>query len=109
MPKGKYLRKEPMIRFWEKVDTSGQCWLWMAGTDRDGYGQFKVKGFSYRAHRWLWEQVIGPIRNQLDHLCRVTNCVRPDHLEDVTLQVNVARGLAGSRNKYGLCKKFRYA
>lgn len=29
---------------------------------------------------------------ELDHLCRVTICVNPDHLEPVTHRVNVLRG-----------------
>jgi len=28
---------------------------------------------------------------ELDHLCRVTSCVNPDHLEQVTKQVNLLR------------------
>lgn len=32
----------------------------------------------------------------LDHLCRVHNCVNPQHLEPVTIQENLARG-------YGIC------
>ncbi len=46
------------------------------------------------AHRVYYEREYGPItpRLQLDHLCRVPECVRPDHQEPVTNQENSRRG-----------------
>lgn len=82
-------------RFWSKVDKTPDCWLWTAGKDWDGYGIFARDGSrSCRAHRWSYEQAIGPIPEglQIDHLCRVRNCVRPDHLEAVTSRTNTLRG-----------------
>lgn len=45
------------------------------------------------AHRVAYELFVGPIPDglELDHLCRVRNCINPDHLEAVTHQVNVER------------------
>lgn len=45
------------------------------------------------AHRFVYELLVGPIPAGLtiDHLCRVTSCVRPDHLEPVTNAENVRR------------------
>lgn len=45
------------------------------------------------AHRAVWELLVGPIDDglQLDHLCLVTGCVRPAHLEPVTLVENMRR------------------
>lgn len=45
--------------------------------------------------RWYYEQVRGPIPAglHLDHLCRNTMCVNPDHLEPVTQRVNTLRGI----------------
>lgn len=42
------------------------------------------------AHRWIYEQVYGPVPTelQIDHLCFVRECVNPAHLEAVTPQVN---------------------
>ena len=82
-------------RFWAKVDKSGDCWLWTAGTWRGGYGQFTVRhGVKTSAHRWAYEATAGPIPDGLvlDHLCRVHNCVNPDHLEPVDHAENVRRG-----------------
>lgn len=82
-------------RFWSHVNkTDGGCWLWEAGTDRGGYGRFEGDGHEVAAHRWSYEDAVGPIVPglDLDHLCRVRRCVNPAHLEPVTRQVNLLRG-----------------
>lgn len=80
-------------RFWAKVNKTEDCWLWTGGLDKKGYANLNVEGRSTKAHRWSWEQVNGPIPDGLhiDHLCRVRHCVRPDHLEPVTLAENNRR------------------
>lgn len=83
-------------RFWAKVNKTDTCWLWTASTNK-GYGQIRLGGSSRKmllAHRVAYEMLVGPIPEglQLDHLCRVTLCVNPKHLEPVTLQENVLRG-----------------
>lgn len=47
------------------------------------------------AHRVSFEHYKHPIPQglTLDHLCRVTRCVNPDHLEPVTQRENLLRGL----------------
>jgi hypothetical protein len=84
-------------RFDAKVMKAGPCWLWV-GSTCDGYGYFKAGGTRYLAHRWLWERVRGPVpaSYELDHLCRVRNCVNPDHLEPVSHRENVRRGRLGA-------------
>jgi hypothetical protein len=44
-------------------------------------------------HRYAYERMVGPIPIGLviDHLCGVTSCVNPAHLEPVTQQENVLR------------------
>jgi hypothetical protein len=75
----------------------GPCWVWVASlTVRGGYAQARLKdGRVVRVHRWLYQRVSGvvPITLDLDHLCRVRHCIRPAHLEPVTRQVNLARGV----------------
>lgn len=96
----------PLERWWQKVNKDGPsgCWLWTGGVDRGGYGQFDViidgKHTNHRAHRWGYEQLVRPLAadEPLDHLCRVHACVNPDHLEPVTHQQNVNRGVAGEAN-----------
>lgn len=81
-------------KFWAKVDQSNDCWLWRGAINRGGYGRFYVgNAKASMAHRFAYETTVGPIPAglQLDHLCRVRNCVRPDHLEPVTPRENVLR------------------
>lgn len=84
-------------RFWMKVtgDSYEDCWTWTAALADTGYGRFRTPGRTVFAHRWAYEQVIGPIPDglQLDHLCRNTRCVNPWHLDPVTGRVNVRRGI----------------
>lgn len=46
------------------------------------------------AHRVVFEAQRGKIPEgmTLDHLCRVRNCVRPDHLDPCSVRTNVLRG-----------------
>lgn len=90
---GPRVTRPPLERFWEKVEKTDSCWLWTAALSQDGYGLFR-DGRSQSAHRWLYKQLVGEIPDglQLDHLCRVRNCVNPAHLEPVTLAENARRG-----------------
>lgn len=70
------------------------CWVWTGAKQSAGYGALRVDGRVVLAHRHAYEQAVGPIPAglQLDHLCRVTDCVNPEHLEPVTNRENVLRG-----------------
>ena len=81
----------------ENPDTN--CWEWQGrGHARTGHGMFYYnalgKMVTRYVHIWMWEFLVGPIPEglQLDHLCRVTNCCNPVHLEPVTSKVNTLRG-----------------
>ena len=90
----------PEVRFWRYVEQRGECWIWTASIRPNGYGEFRCNGRLTRAHRFAFEQMVGPVPEglQLDHLCRNRACVNPEHLEPVTGSVNVQRGLA-ARNR----------
>ena len=105
---GDALAGEPVIdkfnhsaRFWTKVDKTETCWLWTPPLDDSGYGKFSVSGKKVGAHRWAYEEINGAIPDglQIDHLCRVRNCVRPDHLEAVTHLENVRRSVPFRRGR----------
>jgi hypothetical protein len=99
------IREHPYDLFWFYVDpgmADDECWVWRGATSGDGYGNFK--GAS--AHRVAYECEIGPIPEdlELDHLCRVRNCVNPAHLEPVTRAENVRRGYAAGSRLRTHCK-----
>lgn len=73
------------------VDENG-CWIWQRTTNR-GYGTMGRNGKNYYAHRWYYEQHVGPIPTgyQIDHLCNMPRCVNPAHLKAVTRSENVRR------------------
>ena len=86
--------KDIRDRFWEKVQKTDSCWIWKAGLDKDGYGQFSVRFKNFRAHRFAFFLVKGGIDTGLviDHLCKNKNCVNPNHLELTTVCENSRRG-----------------
>ena len=80
--------------FWDKIEKTEACWL-RRGTNRGhGYGTMSIRNKTYYAHRFAYELLIGPIPDGLclDHLCRNTLCVNPEHLEPVTNAENLLRG-----------------
>ena len=78
--------------------TAEGCWQWAATLNQSGYGVFWAGGKNVKAHRFSYETFVGPIEDgmTIDHLCRNRACVRPDHLEKVTHQENVKRGLTSA-------------
>lgn len=90
----------PEERFWTrltKVDSG--CWEWNRPCG-NGYGYLRVDGKGQLAHRFALTHIAKrPIPDGLvvDHLCRNTRCVNPDHLEAVTQAENNRRGLMVQR------------
>lgn len=77
------------------VDPQTDCWVW-GKYKHEGYGRIHVSGKScIQAHRHAYELVKGPIPDGcvIDHLCRNRACFNPDHLEAVSSEENIRRGI----------------
>lgn len=87
-------------RWASKVLITDTCWLWQGALEGGGYGVFWLNGRNIRAHRFSYEKYIAKIPQGLvlDHLCKIRNCVNPEHLEPVTTIENIQRG-RGCYNK----------
>jgi HNH endonuclease len=74
------------------------CFIWMGAENGRGYGRVSIGQRQFYAHRVSYELKHGPIppRLQIDHKCRNTFCINPDHLEPVTNQENTSRGLVSA-------------
>lgn len=83
-------------RLVEHIDFTPDCWVWTGNRHEAGYGRIMIDRVLWRAHRAVYEATVGPIPDGLhiDHLCRNRACVNPDHLEPVTEQVNILRGVS---------------
>jgi hypothetical protein len=124
VPRKPTKRRDPVERFWEKVDKSAGpngCWLWTAADKGDGYGYFYVGKVNGRvvlaeAHRFAYQLQHGPIPEgmPLDHVCRVHQCVNPLHLRVVTHKQNLenrapeGRGRSGIRGVVWISKSGRW-
>lgn len=89
-------------RFLSKfVKSDDGCWLWTSTLNTNGYGQIRVQGTMSAAHRLSYQHFVGPVPEglELDHLCRVRNCINPAHLEPVTHAENVRRGNSGANSR----------
>ena len=97
----------------------GECWPWTGSLSTNGYGQIEDLATDgtrrpRRAHRVVYEALVGPIPDglDLDHTCHTRDrscpggdtcphraCCNPAHLEPVTRSVNLKRGRNRWREK----------
>ena len=101
-----YLDVPDEERFWNRVDKSGECWNWLGAKDGKGYSRISRDRYGHGyGHRYSLYLEIGelPPRVDVDHLCKNTSCVRPDHLRLATRAENLAnRSKVGPSSKSGI-------
>lgn len=71
------------------------CWVYLGPFDFSPWsGKPYGRQGNCMVHRWSYETFKGPIPAgfTIDHLCKETLCVNPNHLEAVTLRENIRRG-----------------
>lgn len=100
-------RRQTSESFWANVKIGGpnECWLWTAHTV-GGYGRVRSKGRSVYAHRWAYEDLVGPIPDGMSvlHNCPSGDdrrCVNPAHLWLGSYADNSADAAAKGRNMRG--------
>jgi hypothetical protein len=76
---------ERSVAFWRHVIVGPDCWLWIGGGNRKGYGCFGYDKTSMMAHRMAFWLVRGrKPTSELHHICKNRRCVNPAHLVEVT-------------------------
>lgn len=100
--------KDELDRFWSKVRKGRReddCWEWVAAKIPRGYGQFWYRYSQFGAHRFSYTIAYGLIPDGLvvDHKCVNPCCVRPEHLQVVTVAENSKLNDRGARRKR-VCK-----
>lgn len=96
---------DPPTRFWAKVARGepDACWEWTAARDRRGYGRFKVRQQSVKAHRFAYAAEHGAFEPGwiVCHSCDNPPCCNPGHLFLGTHASNAQDKVAKGRGPYG--------
>ena len=94
-------RKMNLEDFMARVNKTGNCWIFLGGKDKDGYGQIMVNRKNIRAHRYSYSQFVGEISEDkiVLHRCDNTSCVNPEHLTLGTHKENAQDRVNKGRNR----------
>lgn len=102
-------KKSRLECFYEKTETdeSTGCWNWTGYRNWGGYGLFWDGVRKVSSHRWSYETFVGPIPDgmTIDHICRNTSCVNPDHLRVMSAYDNwlISESLTANNLRKTVC------
>ena len=80
---GHHTRNKGLRTFWSRIiKTSNGCWLWTGSKVSIGYGDLRINGKHYLAHRLAYELTYGTIPDgaYILHKCDIPACINPEHL-----------------------------
>lgn len=91
--------KDPAGSFKARTKRDGDCLVWTGALDNYGYGRIHDGKKTVRAHRWSYEQSVGPIPDGMliDHICHNPACVLPAHLRLANKAQNMQNLLGPTR------------
>jgi hypothetical protein len=100
----------------QRLDKSGECWIFTSGKDKDGYGQChaaktaKELGVT-RAHQMAYRTWVGDIPDGyfVCHTCDNPSCCNPAHLFAGTPQDNMDDMMKKGRYKSGSKPRFDHS
>jgi len=71
-----------LLNFFDKINTTGDCWIWQAAINKGGYGTCRFFQKKWLAHRLSWYLFFGDFDKSLSvcYWCNNPSCVRPQHL-----------------------------
>ncbi len=72
----------------ESCQVLGECHVWTASKDHNGYGRFHLNGKSLLAHRVAFWRRFGRWPVVACHLCNNPSCVNPEHIYDGDTESN---------------------
>lgn len=75
------IKNRALVLFERNTAKENDCELYIR-LDQLGYGNFRYKNKSWKAHRLKWELINGPIPKGMHviHSCDIRNCVKISHL-----------------------------
>ena len=87
-------------KFEDKVDKSGECWLWQGKPGSRGYGYIHHNNKKILVHRFSYQSHVGDIPDglQVCHKCDIPLCVNPEHLFVGTAKENKDDSVRKQRN-----------
>lgn len=95
--------RERFERFVDKNPSLSGCHLWVGCLKSSGYGDFKLKGKTVRAHRASYIIYKGeiPVGMSILHSCDNPRCVNPDHLSMGSHKENMEDKVKKGRQQKG--------